>query len=478
MNGLYEHRHLEEDYFQRKGPIPPEKPSKEPETTTNSTHSTSHDSNATDCIQSAKPDTTADSTVVNSNDSNAKELETTTNALDSNGTDPNSADPTKSSESSSKFEIDHHHKDYLIDIPDERLKDSGYWIITRTDVFPKQYFYAVKCSQKDVIPTNEWIVLKDISGPAPKLKIFEPNQSKQAARKKSIESKKKDAARKRAEVKVKNVKDTIQEIRDEHHTRTKERIRRLKSKQLNLIKSQVKVTGKRMDRLMIVSGGQTGVDRAALDVAIAKDIPYRGWIPRGRLAEDGPIDSEKYNHLMECDSDDYAVRTLLNVSDSDATLLLNMGTLEGGSLLTKKYAAHKDRDLMYITLMKSEDNEVEDGGNAERKNAVTEEKVSAVNEGNGSQDNALKGFLQHVGKKKKVSQVHDYCAHFGFSNGRAQRVAEWIRVSNIRVLNVAGPRESDRNGIYRESVKFLNDVLRHFEKGNIPDGSLFGAYGE
>ncbi len=69
---------------------------------------------------------------------------------------------------------------------------------------------------------------------------------------------------------------------------------------------------------MIVSGGQTGVDRAAWDVAIELGLPIGGWVPKGRRAEDGVI-PERYTGLREAESADPAVRTALNVRDSDAT---------------------------------------------------------------------------------------------------------------------------------------------------------------
>ena len=84
----------------------------------------------------------------------------------------------------------------------------------------------------------------------------------------------------------------------------------------------------------IVSGGQTGVDRAALDVAIAIGIEHGGWCPAGRLAEDGVVPPQ-YD-LRETDSNEYPVRTELNVADSDATLILYEGKLKGGTLLTQK----------------------------------------------------------------------------------------------------------------------------------------------
>jgi hypothetical protein len=70
-----------------------------------------------------------------------------------------------------------------------------------------------------------------------------------------------------------------------------------------------------MTQITIISGAQTGVDRAALDAAIACGLDYGGAIPHGRLAEDGPIDL-RYAQLTELKSDDYAVRTRLNVRDA------------------------------------------------------------------------------------------------------------------------------------------------------------------
>ena len=86
----------------------------------------------------------------------------------------------------------------------------------------------------------------------------------------------------------------------------------------------------------IVSGGQTGVDRAALDVALSLGIPCAGWCPRGRRAEDGPIDA-RYP-LNETPSTSYAKRTEWNVRDSDATLILARLPLGGGTALTERLA--------------------------------------------------------------------------------------------------------------------------------------------
>ena len=85
-------------------------------------------------------------------------------------------------------------------------------------------------------------------------------------------------------------------------------------------------------RLCILSGGQTGVDRGALDAALAVDAPCGGWCPEGRTAEDGPI-SSRYP-LKELPGGDYAERTLMNVADSEATIVITFGPASGGTLLT------------------------------------------------------------------------------------------------------------------------------------------------
>ena len=86
----------------------------------------------------------------------------------------------------------------------------------------------------------------------------------------------------------------------------------------------------------IVSGGQTGVDRAALDAAIEFGIPCGGWCPLGRRAEDGRI-PQAYP-LVETATRDYECRTEWNVRDTDATLILNEGRLTGGTAHTRDFA--------------------------------------------------------------------------------------------------------------------------------------------
>lgn len=83
----------------------------------------------------------------------------------------------------------------------------------------------------------------------------------------------------------------------------------------------------------IVSGGQAGVDRAALEVARELRIPYGGWCPKGRIAEDGKI-PDKFAYLLETPSSKYPQRTEWNVRDSDATLVICWGEPTGGTKRT------------------------------------------------------------------------------------------------------------------------------------------------
>lgn len=96
----------------------------------------------------------------------------------------------------------------------------------------------------------------------------------------------------------------------------------------------------------IVSGGQTGVDRGALDAALAHDFPSGGWCPSGRQAEDGPIDT-RYP-LVEMAHGGYVERTLQNVLDSDATLVIHHGTLEGGTGMTVRFCEQHHKPYALI----------------------------------------------------------------------------------------------------------------------------------
>lgn len=101
-------------------------------------------------------------------------------------------------------------------------------------------------------------------------------------------------------------------------------------------------------RLTILSGGQTGVDRAALDVALELGLPCGGWCPRGRRAEDGVI-PDRYP-LQETPSADYAQRTEWNVRDADMTLVLTWGEPAGGTALTIELAAAYGRPCRVVDL--------------------------------------------------------------------------------------------------------------------------------
>jgi hypothetical protein len=98
----------------------------------------------------------------------------------------------------------------------------------------------------------------------------------------------------------------------------------------------------------IISGGQTGADQAALDVAIEYGIPHGGWIPKGRKTEDGIL-PDKYK-LQEMPTTSYPKRTEQNVIDSDGTLILTHGKLTGGSALTLKMAKKRDRQWLHVDL--------------------------------------------------------------------------------------------------------------------------------
>jgi hypothetical protein len=103
----------------------------------------------------------------------------------------------------------------------------------------------------------------------------------------------------------------------------------------------------RLPRL-IISGGQTGADRGALDAAMELQILHGGWCPRDRRTEDGRA-PERYA-LCETSSSDYPARTRRNIEDSEGTLLVTRGTPDGGSLLTLRIAARLSRLLLHIDL--------------------------------------------------------------------------------------------------------------------------------
>jgi hypothetical protein len=97
----------------------------------------------------------------------------------------------------------------------------------------------------------------------------------------------------------------------------------------------------------IVSGGQTGADRAALDWAISHGVPHGGWCPQGRLAEDGVIPA-RYE-LKETPEADYAQRTEWNVRDADGTVIFSLQRdLSGGSWFTGQLAAELGKPCLHL----------------------------------------------------------------------------------------------------------------------------------
>ena len=146
----------------------------------------------------------------------------------------------------------------------------------------------------------------------------------------------------------------------------------------------------------LISGGQTGADRAALDWAIAHKIPHGGWCPKGRLSEDGPIEA-KYL-LTETPSEAYAERTEWNARDSDGTVTFTTSPSLTGGLLTTFQMASKHG----------------------------------------------KPFLQ-----LRKDEIRDH----------AQALRNWIREKKIHVLNVAGPRLSEEPAITDFVVRVLDDAL-------------------
>ena len=148
----------------------------------------------------------------------------------------------------------------------------------------------------------------------------------------------------------------------------------------------------------IISGGQTGADQAALDVAIKDNIPHGGWIPKGRKTENGIL-PEKY-HLQEMPTASYPKRTEKNILDSDGTLIFSRGKLTGGSALTRKLAKQHSKPWLHIDLDK-----------------VAETEADLV-------------------------------------------IAGWIDKHEIQILNVAGPRASKDTGIHDIVMEILESIVQ------------------
>jgi hypothetical protein len=149
--------------------------------------------------------------------------------------------------------------------------------------------------------------------------------------------------------------------------------------------------------MRLISGGQTGADRAALDIAMELGVDHGGWVPKGRSAEDGPL-SSRYR-VRETPSEDPAERTKRNVADADATLLISHGPLTGGSELTWRFAAELGKALLHVELSK-----------------------------------------------------------LGASEA-ADRIVRWLGALGCQTLNVAGPRASEEAGIYAAASAVLSHAL-------------------
>nr|WP_320014587.1 putative molybdenum carrier protein [uncultured Desulfobacter sp.] len=102
----------------------------------------------------------------------------------------------------------------------------------------------------------------------------------------------------------------------------------------------------------VVSGGQTGADRAALDFAIKFNIPHGGWITKGRRTESGPLPD--FYKLKEMDTRDYPARTRQNILDSDGTVIISRGPLTGGSSLTHAFARKTGKWVCRINLLEQD----------------------------------------------------------------------------------------------------------------------------
>ena len=149
----------------------------------------------------------------------------------------------------------------------------------------------------------------------------------------------------------------------------------------------------------IVSGGQAGADRAALDWALENGFPHGGWCPRGRVAEDGPRPARYL--LRETPSAKYPERTGWKVRDSDATVVFTMSVLglTGGTLLTAEFADRSGKPVLHLW----------------------------------------------------PSNARDGRHH----SGPAEALQRFLRTHAVATLNVAGPRASQQPEVYR----FVHEVL-------------------
>lgn len=161
--------------------------------------------------------------------------------------------------------------------------------------------------------------------------------------------------------------------------------------------------------MKVISGGQTGADRGGLEAAIDLGLEHGGWCPRGRRAEDGAVPARF--GLEETPTADYPERTGRNVVSSDATVVFTFGAARGGSELTLRLAREHRRPHLHVDLGKLGD------------------------------------------------------------EGASARLREWLRAASVRVLNVAGSRESEAAGIGERVRRIVRGALEHPDAG--AQGKLF-----
>lgn len=159
--------------------------------------------------------------------------------------------------------------------------------------------------------------------------------------------------------------------------------------------------------MKIISGAQTGADRGGLDAAIELGLPYGGWIPKGRRAEDGQV-PDKYVGLVETTASGYPVRTALNVENSDATVIFARGMGGPGSQLTREIARNANKPILHMNL------------------------------------NQFPGALAEPPDLSVAARV----------------LYDFIERYNVQVLNVAGSRESSVPGIQQRVKEILVEALR------------------
>ena len=155
--------------------------------------------------------------------------------------------------------------------------------------------------------------------------------------------------------------------------------------------------GKDMIAVKVISGGQTGVDRAALDVALEFGLECGGWCPKGRRAEDGPI-PERYP-LTEADSDQYPPRTERNVRDADGTLIVTRGRPDRGTGLTLQLAKRYGKPFFVVDLD-------QDGKPGEVRSWLKRKRITILNVA-GPRESSAKGIHAQAGQfLRKVLRPH------------------------------------------------------------------------